>query len=94
MPSRAPHNRTLELSENDRTRLGDRIRHFSHSGELDSFQGTLCGDCLAWATLLPHKFVDLLILDPPYNLDKNFHGHKFTRQTIEAYTVWLDDAIA
>jgi site-specific DNA-methyltransferase (adenine-specific) len=38
--------------------------------------------------------VDLLILDPPYNLDKDFHGHKFTRQTIEAYTIWLDDAIA
>ncbi|EKQ67021.1 DNA modification methylase [Leptolyngbyaceae cyanobacterium JSC-12] len=94
MPSRAPRNRTLELSDNDRIRLGDRILHLSDSAELTQPQGTLCGDCLVWASRFPLAFVDLLILDPPYNLDKNFHGHKFTRQTIEAYTLWLDDAIA
>jgi len=94
MPPRAPRNRTVDLTDADRLRLSDRILQFPHLPELEPVQATLCGDCLAWATLLPTAFVDLLILDPPYNLDKNFHGQKFTRQTIEAYTYWLDDAIA
>ncbi|GAB4323603.1 MAG: adenine-specific DNA-methyltransferase [Leptolyngbyaceae cyanobacterium] len=49
---------------------------------------------MQWAHHLPAGFVDLLFLDPPYNLTKDFHGQKFSRQTIEAYTLWLDDAIA
>lgn len=94
MPARAPRNRTLELTETDRQRFSDRIRHLPHLPTFSPLQATLWGDCLAWAPLLPTGFVDLLILDPPYNLDKNFHGQKFTRQTIEAYTDWLETAIA
>lgn len=92
--SRAPRNRTLELTQLDRERLSDRILSRPQALLVEAMDATLWGDCLQWAPLLPPESVDLLILDPPYNLDKNFHGHKFTRQTIEAYTVWLDDAIA
>jgi len=91
---RAPRNRTLTLTDVDRERLSDRVVHLPHPPFTEFPQGTLCGDCLEWVNLLPPHHVDLLILDPPYNLDKDFHGHKFTRQTIEAYTLWLDDAIA
>ncbi len=95
MTSRAPKNRTLELTEEDRARLRSRlILQPPASGFSDPPQGTLLGDCLVWATLLPKNCVDLLILDPPYNLTKDFHGNRFTRQTIEAYTLWFDDAIA
>ncbi|MDX2239918.1 MAG: site-specific DNA-methyltransferase [Leptolyngbyaceae cyanobacterium bins.302] len=94
MSIRAPRNRTLQLTDADRQRLSNRILHLPQPCFGEFPQGTLCGDCLEWATLLPAASVDLLILDPPYNLDKDFHGHKFTRQTIEAYTFWLDDAIA
>lgn len=95
MLARAPRNRTLHLTAADRSRLSDRILQFPAAPLLEVPQGrTLWGDCLQWANLLPPACVDLLILDPPYNLDKDFHGHKFTRQTIEAYTIWLDDAIA
>jgi site-specific DNA-methyltransferase (adenine-specific) len=37
--------------------------------------------------------VDLLILDPPYNLTKDFNGCKFTRGDVESYTRWLDGII-
>ncbi|NJP10143.1 MAG: site-specific DNA-methyltransferase [Leptolyngbyaceae cyanobacterium RU_5_1] len=95
MTSRAPMNRTLELTLADHAQLRSRLIHEPpYSGFLEPPQGTLLGDCLEWAKHLPHGFVDLLFLDPPYNISKNFHGQKFCRQTIEAYTLWLDEAIA
>jgi site-specific DNA-methyltransferase (adenine-specific) len=38
---------------------------------------------------LPPEFVDLLIIDPPYNLDKNFHGIKFSKTDDGAYLEYL-----
>jgi len=32
-----------------------------------------------------------LILDPPYNLNKVFNGRTFAKQSVEAYTEWLDN---
>lgn len=45
----------------------------------------ILGDTLAVVPMLPRQFVDLMIVDPPYNLDKNFHGQKFSRQKEQAY---------
>lgn len=94
-PQRAPRNRTLTLSACDRERLSPRLmRHLPEQPFVDCPEGTLVGDCLAWAAKLPPGCVDLLFLDPPYNLSKSFNGYRFTRQTIEAYTLWLDDLLA
>lgn len=93
-PQRAPLNRTLTLSTSDRERLRSRlIREFPPSKYSTMPQGTIWGDCLQWADHLPPQGIDLLFLDPPYNLTKTFHGQRFSRQTIEAYTIWLDDVV-
>jgi site-specific DNA-methyltransferase (adenine-specific) len=95
MASRAPLNRTIDLTDSDRQRLQPRLISYCPNHSYSEVpQGTLWGDCLDWATSLPHGFVDLLFLDPPYNLTKNFHGQKFSRQTIEAYTLWFDDVVS
>jgi site-specific DNA-methyltransferase (adenine-specific) len=39
--------------------------------------------------LLPHSVVSLLILDPPYNLTKNFNGHVFRAKEAEEYASWF-----
>jgi len=39
---------------------------------------------------LPPSFVDLLILDPPYNLAKDFNGRTFQKQSFETYTKWME----
>ena len=39
--------------------------------------------------LLPRSFVDLLVLDPPYNLTKDFNGHVFRAREAEEYTAWF-----
>lgn len=88
----APRNRTLSLTEIDRTRLRSRLL------QIDTLQGdlrlgTIQADSLAVIPLLPDRFVDLLILDPPYNLTKDFNGFKFTRCDMDSYTAWLDRVI-
>ena len=39
---------------------------------------------------LPERFVDLMIIDPPYNLTKEFNGLKFNRRNNEAYIEYLE----
>jgi site-specific DNA-methyltransferase (adenine-specific) len=38
---------------------------------------------------LPSKSVDLLFLDPPYNLNKEFDGVRFSKQSEADYTKWF-----
>lgn len=89
---KANRNRSLELTDLDRDRLRPRLISIERLSS-DLRTGTIQADSLEIAALLPTEFVDLLILDPPYNLTKNFNGFKFERRTVEAYTEWLDAAI-
>jgi site-specific DNA-methyltransferase (adenine-specific) len=57
-------------------------------------QGTIHGDYETVAPFLPEQFVDLLILDPPYNLSKSFNGRKFAKRSVSEYTEWLDGVIS
>ena len=57
----------------------------------------IIGDCFYVMDKLPKKFVDLLIVDPPYNLVKNYNGNKFNRKSQEdyrAYTIaWIEKVV-
>lgn len=46
---------------------------------------TIIGDTFTVMPLLPHKSVDLVIADPPYNLTKTFHGATFSKKTVADY---------
>ena len=39
---------------------------------------------------LPEKIVDLMIVDPPYNLTKNFASTTFRQTDVASYQKWLD----
>lgn len=86
---RAPLNRTLRLSTDDRERLRPRLLPVPALQLIDPPQGTVCGDFWRVTPHLPQQFVDLLILDPPYNLRKNFNGQQFVQRSPDAYTRWL-----
>jgi site-specific DNA-methyltransferase (adenine-specific) len=51
---------------------------------------TVCGDTFTVLPRLPHGFVDLLIADPPYNLDKDFLGGKFKKMSDEFYAQYTE----
>ena len=46
---------------------------------------TILGDTFSVIEKIKDKSVDLLIVDPPYNLNKNFHGEKFKKSTLSEY---------
>lgn len=87
---KAPNNRTLTLSPEEQQHyqagllnlagpasaemLGDRILHQDLFAVLD------------W---LPQGWVDLLFLDPPYNLTKTFNQSSFRGRSLEDYQTWL-----
>ncbi len=50
-------------------------------------------DLFAGVEFLPDQFIDLMIADPPYNLDKKFGNHKFSKTSSELYEEWLDSWI-
>ena len=57
---------------------------------MDLINKIILGDIFEIGKALPKNFVDLLILDPPYNLSKNFGKVDFKQSTIENYTDYVD----
>ncbi|WP_338420709.1 site-specific DNA-methyltransferase [Phormidium tenue] len=55
---------------------------------------TICQDVFGALPYLPKNFVDLLIVDPPYNLTKDFNGSKFKQCDRPTYSAWLDSWIS
>lgn len=89
---RAPRNRTLTVSDDDRRALRSRILHPDAAKLSPSsiINATICADLFSIFDKLPNAFVDLLIIDPPYNLDKDFHGIKFSKMNDDAYLNYLE----
>lgn len=50
----------------------------------------VCGDSFALLPQLPKAFVDLLILDPPYNLNKRFGTETFREMSLAEYEEWFE----
>lgn len=92
MKEKAPRNRTLTLSEEEKSRYSDNLLHLSSRVEIaDVLNKTINQDLLEAATFLPSGFVDLLIVDPPYNLNKSFNGKSFKKTNFDEYEDYTRD---
>lgn len=86
---RAGRNRTLTVSEEEIPALDKFILG------ADDIKGRMADDVVINADLMdciddiPNEYFDLIIIDPPYNLDKDFHGKKFAKMQPEAYEDYL-----
>ena len=88
---RAPRNRTLTLTAEERAELAADLMHPERPlAAADIENRVIHGDVYAVAPLLPEKSADLLILDPPYNLDKEFNGRKFSAGDDDEYRAYLE----
>jgi len=91
---RAPRNRTLILDDRSRVRLRKKIITEIPSVKLTTpLKGVALGDFRKWTQVLPLAHVDLLFLDPPYNLNKSFNGNRFSQRAVSDYAVWLDEIV-
>ena len=91
---KAGRNKTIDLSVEEGKTYLDRCISISKPTDLQSvINKTILGDTFSILPLLPTKFVDLLIADPPYNLDKNFNGKKFKKTSDEMYEEYTESWI-
>jgi site-specific DNA-methyltransferase (adenine-specific) len=86
---RAPRNRTLTISESDASLLRSRLLTPDATTGQNFVGRTILGDCFSVFEKIPLSTVDVLILDPPYNLNKKFGDKAFAKIPIEQYTAWL-----
>jgi len=87
--SRAPRNRTVELSAEEMEIY--RRRLIRSEDVLENFRNKIiCGDAFNILEKIPAATFDLLFADPPYNLTKNFGENSFRQTSDEDYETWLD----
>lgn len=88
---RAPRNRTLTLTPEDRQRLEPRLLRLSEPVPLDELRNrTVCADLFLVLPFLPKGVFDLIFIDPPYNLNKDFGETAFRAMSSRDYQQWLE----
>lgn len=92
---KASRNKTINISVEEGKEYLERCITLEKKAELSEvLDKTIIGDTLEVLKFLPENSVDLLIVDPPYNLDKNFHGNKFKKTSDEMYSeytqIWVE----
>lgn len=87
---RASNNRTLTLNSEEIDFLKANLVTSKNINETkDLINKTLNGDVIEMLKFLPDEFADLIIIDPPYNLTKNFNGMKFNSRSENSYDEYL-----
>ncbi|MBO4430758.1 MAG: site-specific DNA-methyltransferase [Bacteroidaceae bacterium] len=76
---KAPNNRTIQVQEQEKEILMQMV----------DGKSIIHGDTLSALSNLPNGFANLIIVDPPYNLAKDFGGKKFTPTSSEQYENYL-----
>lgn len=94
MKERAPRNRTLTCSDADAATLVPELSHLVAPALPEEVIGRVIHqDFCDVQRYLPPAFVDLAILDPPYNLTKNYNGRIFQAKEAETYCSWFEDVL-
>ena len=90
--SKAPRNKTLTITAAEKKELKKQLLHLDKKVALSKIiNKTIQQDMLLTLDYLPDAFVDLLFVDPPYNLSKKFNKTTFREMESEAYELWLDE---
>lgn len=89
---RAERNRTLTVSNDEHLIFAQKVIRIDEVEQLKPYEiidKTIKGDLFVALDKLPKGFADLIIIDPPYNLDKDFHGFKFKSSDNGSYLEYL-----
>ncbi len=88
---RAPRNRTITLDPKELQSLRKNLIKLESKIPVDSILNkTICQDLYEAVKYLPTQFVDLLFIDPPYNLDKHFNQKEFKKMNLNEYAKWVE----
>jgi site-specific DNA-methyltransferase (adenine-specific) len=92
---RAPRNRTISITQQEVVHYRAQLASLDKPADLASVvDRVLHQDAFQAVPYLPDECVDLLLLDPPYNLTKTFHSSEFKQRPLGDYAAWLDAVIS
>ena len=86
---RAKRNRTLTLTDEERRELLQLIITAQDFDAANAENTIVCADLLEVIDQIPNGVADLIIIDPPYNLSKDFNGLAFSATSSEKYAEYL-----
>jgi len=88
---RAPRNQTIALNKDETTKHSKHlIRLYKNTPFQDIINKTINQDTFEAIKYLPDNFVDLLFIDPPYNLTKKFNTQAFKEMKSTEYEDYID----
>jgi site-specific DNA-methyltransferase (adenine-specific) len=94
MKERAPRNRTMIVHKDEKDMLMRQTISLEAPCTANEIEDKLIHqDLFRCVEFLPDQFIDLMIIDPPYNLNKIFGNNKFSKISSESYEEWLDSWI-
>lgn len=89
--SPAPRNKTIVLTPREECGYAKKAVKLSTTAEPEVlFDKIVWQDTFNALRYVPDNFADLMIVDPPYNLTKNFGKNTFYQMDLSEYKKWLD----
>ena len=94
LKEKSRRNKTIDISVEEGRQYLERCISVDSKVEVaEIIDRVILGDFFEVMPHLPSGFVDLLIADPPYNLDKDFNGRKFKKTTDDLYIEYTESWI-
>ncbi len=88
---RAPLNRTISLTNSEFKIFQKGLLQLGDKVDVAAIQNKIINqNIFEVLTYLPDNFIDLLFIDPPYNLHKKFNSTAFKEMDLKAYENWID----
>lgn len=87
--TRATNNRTITVAEDEKPLLRSFITLPDQINGTELQDTIINADLFDVIDLVPNEVADLIIIDPPYNLTKDFNGNTFSARSSEDYEFYL-----
>lgn len=92
--SRSPLNRSITISKKEINLYSKRLIKLDAPVQAEQIiNRTINQNLFSVLDFLPHGFVDLMMIDPPYNLNKIFNTTKFKAQSVYGYSSWIENFV-
>ncbi|MBU2491360.1 MAG: site-specific DNA-methyltransferase [Bacteroidetes bacterium] len=93
--NKSPRNRTVTINQNELDKYSANLIRLDKKVPAAKIKNKIINQDLFEAIeFLPSKFIDLLLIDPPYNLDKSFNKLRFKEMPVEEYSEWIDSFLS
>ncbi len=87
----APRNKTIMLTSREEVSYAKKALKLSAKNkDCNLTDSVIWQDSLNALDYIPDNFADLMIVDPPYNLTKNFGKNTFKQMDFSEYKKWLE----